>query len=399
MPSAPPSVRRIIVLGSTGSVGRQTLEVIAHLNDLHAKGVFATRLDVVGLAAGHDAETLNVQASRFSCPEVAIAQPVGGSISERARVGPSAAGLLVEEVDADMVVSAIVGFAGLEATLAALERGRDVALANKESLVAAGSIVVDTARRSGARLLPVDSEHAGVWQCLRLLPGDEAPPLAAPAHVSRIVLTASGGPFRTWTREQADHATPEQALAHPTWRMGAKISVDCASLMNKSLELIEAHWLFEVSPERLGAIIHPESIVHAIVEHADGSVVAQMASTDMRGPIQHALAWPEVLPSPLGRLDLARLASLRFEEPDLDRFPALALATEVMTRGGNAGAILSAANEAAVAAFLQGLIPFGRIVDLACEALDAVPHHAITDLDDARKADDSARRFIRERCG
>lgn len=394
MPRARTDLRRLIVLGSTGSVGRQTLDVVAHLNALHERDEFPTRLDIVGLAAGHDGDRLGEQALRFGCRNLALAMP--RNPAPGARTGPSAAEQLVREVDADLIVSAVVGFAGLEATLAALELGRDVALANKESLVAAGALATAAARRTGARILPIDSEHAGIWQCLAQ---DAAPPLDEPPGLRRVILTASGGPFRGWSREQAYHATPEQALAHPTWRMGGKISIDSASLMNKALELIEAHWLFSLPGEKLAAIIHPESIVHALIERHDGSTIAQLAMPDMRGPIQRALAHPFAPPSLIPSLDLARLGSLRFEEPDPDLFPALRLAHTVIARAGTSGAILNAANEAAIAAFLQGLIPFGRIVELASEALDTLPAQPLTALEHARAADALARKFVRDRCG
>jgi len=410
--SSPASRRRVIILGSTGSIGTQSLEVIEHLNALHDRGQWPTRLDVVGLAAGSNGAALVEQARRFGVGHAALSDPVAAPVPGlNLRVGPESAEHLVREVEADLVIAAIVGVAGLGATLAAVELGRDVALANKETLFAAGAIVVAAAGRSGARLLPVDSEHSAIWQCLQgcaaplsaPVRSDPAPePLAPPCRVSRsverIVLTASGGPFRRLTREQIYNATPAQALDHPTWTMGAKVTIDSASLTNKALEILEAHWLYGLGATQIQSIIHPQSIVHSFVEFRDGSVLAQVSPPDMRGPIQYALSFPHRPPGRSRRLDWAALSSLEFEPPDPDRFPALNLAYEVIEAGGTAGAVFNAANEAAVEAFLAGgSIPFGRITELTAEALSAVGVGPIHSLGDVLEADRRAREFVESR--
>ncbi len=388
--------RRIIILGSTGSIGTSTLDVVAHLNRLHAQGQYPDRFDVVGLAAGHNCNLLAQQASRFNCPTTACSRPDSPATFK----GPTAALDLIHAVDCDLVMAAIVGSAGLPATLAAVQLGRDVALANKETLVAAGALVIPAAVRSGARLLPVDSEHSGVWQALMgINPAPLAPPLKAPDSVRRVTLTASGGPFRTWSIEQIRHATREQALRHPTWSMGAKVTIDSASLMNKALELIEAHWLFDLPPEKLDAIIHPQSVVHAIVELHDASVLAQLATPDMRTPIQAALSFPRRSSGAAPRLDLASLSRLEFETPDPAKFPALSLADHVMRLGQSSGAILNAANEEGVAAFLDPdrNLPFHCIAELAREALETLPIGPLRDLSDLAEAESLARDLVRRR--
>lgn len=432
--------RRIIILGSTGSIGTQTVEVIEHLNRLCDRGEWGTRYRVVGLAAGRNVRMLDEQARRFPDARVAIAHAdvrdlaigeqgmkagfSGGLL--RALHGARAAEQLVREVECDIVLAAMVGSAGLPATLAAVELGRDVALANKETLVAAGAIVAPAAMKSGSRLLPVDSEHCGVWQCLgsggATKPrSDEGvcagacPPMTCGAEIARVVLTASGGPFRTWEKERIERATPREALNHPTWSMGPKVTIDSASLTNKALEVIEAHWLFGLEPERIGVLVHPQSIVHAMVEYSDGNVLAQLAPPDMRTPIQCALTWPDRAPGVSKKLDWRSLTKLDFAEPDLERFPALGLGFEVIRRGGTAGAVFNAANEAAVEAFLMGHdvgpgagaatgraracppmrpIAFGRIAELSARAMDEVGVSALTTLDDAMAADAEARRFV-----
>lgn len=388
--------RRLIILGSTGSIGVSTLDVVTHLNRLYDAGTFPDRFEVVGLAAARNASLLAEQAARFGVRATALCSPGAGATF----TGQSAALDLVRAVDCDIVMAAIVGAAGLPATLAAVDLGRDVALANKESLVAAGSLVVPAAVRTGSRLLPVDSEHSGVWQALMgIAPTPLPPPLKAPESVHRVTLTASGGPFRAWSPDRIRHATREQALRHPTWSMGAKVTIDSASLMNKALELIEAHWLFELPPGKLAAIIHPQSIVHAIVELRDASMIAQLAAPDMRTPIQAALAFPRRASAPAPRLDLATLSRLEFEPPDPERFPALDLAYAVMRAGGSSGAILNAANEEAVAAFLDPArnLPFHRIPELAREALDTLPAAPLRDLADLHEADELARDIVRRR--
>ena len=394
-------VRRVMLLGSTGSIGTQTLEVLSNLNALHARGLASTRYEVVGLAAGRNAAALFAQAAALGVREVAVCAPgrVDAPPGMNVRVGEHACEALVREVECDVVLGAVVGFAGLPATLAAVEQGRDVALANKETLVAAGSIVVDAARRSGSRLLPVDSEHSAVWQCLP----DLVPPCRYGPEVSRVVLTASGGPFRGASAREVYDATPERALNHPTWSMGAKVTIDSASLTNKALELIEAHWLFGLESARLDAVVHPQSIVHSFVEFADGSVLAQCGAPDMRTPIQYALTHPERPGGCSKRIDWATLGRLDFEPVDHERFPALRVAHEVIRSGGDgattAGAVFNGANEAAVGAFLRGEIAFGRITELAREALTRVGVSALRTLDDAREADGEARRFVEREGG
>lgn len=423
------TTRRVIILGSTGSIGTQALDVVRHVNALHDAGNCPIRLQVVGLAARSRALELFSQAASLNVRHLALADEDGVRAtglatpsSAHLRTGPDAAERLVREVECDAVLAAMVGVAGLPATLAAIELGRDVALANKETLVAAGGLVVPAAYRSGARLLPVDSEHSGVWQCLR--PADApAPPNAPPRdhpthsdapmppfvcaeHVARVTLTASGGPFRTWTKDRIATATVQQALKHPTWSMGPKVTIDSASLMNKGLELIEAHWLFGLEPDRLAVLIHPQSIVHALVEYLDGSVIAQLGSADMRTPIMHALLAGSRPPACAPRLDWTTARSLDFEPLDHQRFPAVGLAMRAMRQGGTAGAVLNGANEEAVLAFLRAPeaahasnLPFGRIVELVERAMDQVGVRPITSLADVMDADRLARLAIRRSLG
>ncbi len=404
------TARRVLILGSTGSIGTQTLDVVGHLNALVAEGggpAGGERFEVVGLAAGKNAALLERQARAWRVP------------AERcvlaARDGPGAAERLVRETEADVVVAAMVGAAGLPATLAAVELGRDVALANKETLVAAGSLIVPLAGRTGARLLPVDSEHSAVWQCLQGRQGTEVraegrgegpvPPLACGDEVARVVLTASGGPFRTWTREASHAATPAQALKHPTWTMGAKVTIDSASLTNKAFEVIEAHWLFGLEGARIGVLIHPQSLVHALVEFADGSVIAQVEPPDMRGPIQYALTHPQRPAGCAAKLDWSSLRRLDFEPVDDERFPALGLAYRVIERGGASGAVFNAASEEAVSAFLAPgnergeRVPFGLLAEVAAAALESVATGPVRDLADVLAADGAARAWVRERLG
>lgn len=401
--------RRIILLGSTGSIGRQTIEVIAHLNTLAAKRESSDYFEIVGLAAGRDADALFAQAAALNVREVAVAHGpdaagLGAARGVRVRTGPDAAERLVREVPCDLVLGAIVGFAGLHATLAAVEMGIDVALANKETLVAAGSLVVAACQQSGARLLPVDSEHSAIWQCLvghadasSSRPADPrvgVPPFALDGQVARLILTASGGALRTRSFEQVYNATPEDALAHPTWSMGAKVTIDTASLTNKALELIEAHWLYGVPSSRLGALIHPQSIIHSIVEFEDGSSIAQLGAPDMRTPIQYALTHPRHAPGCSPKVNWEALGRLEFAPPDEVRFPALRLGHRVIDEGGTSGAVFNAANEAAVEAFLARRIPFGRIAELSAAALDEIGASPVRDLEDVIRADAEARRFV-----
>lgn len=404
--------RRLLILGSTGSIGVQTLQVVDHLNDLAARGLSPLSFRVVGLAAGRNARLLDEQARRLRVGHVALVDGGEDNLTPGPRVfrGPRAAEELVHAVDCDLVLAAIVGVAGLPATLAAVQRGRDVALANKETLVAAGALVIPAAKRSGSRLLPVDSEHSALWQCLTANPQARdapqadrsaftpAPPFDLPTDVERLILTASGGALRSMPLERLHDATPEEALRHPTWSMGPKVTIDSASLMNKALELIEAHWLFGAPPHRLAAVLHPQSLVHALVEWRDGSLLAHLAAPDMKIPIQHALTWPLRLPGCTPRPDLA---SLHFEPIDPSRYPVLDLAYRTIERGGATGAVLNAANEAAVEAFLRQSpskkIPFGRIADVVARALESVPAGQSVTLEEIMQADAAARRFVRER--
>ena len=342
--------RRVIILGSTGSIGRQTIEVINALNAARRMGRWSRPIEVVGLAAGSNAGALFEQAKTLGARSVALSsndQGLPAPPGVEALIGPDAAERLVRAPDADLVVAAIVGFAGLDATFASIDRGIDIALANKETLVAAGALAIAAARRAGVSIVPIDSEHSGIWQCLA---GAQAPPMSLDDTVKRVTITASGGPFRSWTKEAIRRATPEQALEHPTWSMGPKVTIDCASLTNKALEVIEAHWLFGLGPDRLRAVIHPQSIVHALVEFTDGSTIAQRGAPDMRTPIQCALTYPHRAPGIGDPTPPDAMRSMQFEEPDLARFPALGVAERVMTTGGVSGAVFNAANEAAVEA-------------------------------------------------
>lgn len=414
--------RRVIILGSTGSIGRQTLDVIEHLNALHQRGQSAHRFDVVGLAAASNVNVLSEQAATWPSARIAIAHQdvrelaigehrLGASFPGRllrALHGSDAPERLVREVDCDLVVAAIVGVAGLAPTLAAVELGRDVALANKETLVAAGALVTSVARKSGSKLLPVDSEHSALWQCLLGAaprfhsPADPPLPPGAPATTSirRAILTASGGPFREWSRAQLSRATPADALKHPTWAMGPKITIDCATLMNKSLELIEAHWLFGLRDDQLGMLVHPQSIVHAMVETTEGAILAQLGSPDMRTPIQFALSHPDRHAGKATPLDLTTLSRLDFAPVDTLRFPAADAWTRVLgdRAHSTAGAILNAANEDAVRAFLdrRAPIPFPKVSELALAAVDSVTAEPADSLDSVLRADRLARRFVRE---
>jgi 1-deoxy-D-xylulose-5-phosphate reductoisomerase len=351
--------RKLAILGATGSVGKSTLDLVERSPD---------RFEVVALTAASNVTALAEAAKRTGAGLAVIAEEARLAELREALAGTdcrAAAGreALIEAAaaDVDWVMAAIVGCAGLEPVMAAVEAGRTVALANKEALVTAGSLMTEAAARAGATILPVDSEHNAIFQCLA---GSRS------QDVSRLVLTASGGPFRTLSSAQMASVTPEQAVAHPNWSMGAKISVDSATMMNKGLELIEAHQLFGLPGERIDIVVHPQSVVHSLVEFIDGSVIAQLGAADMRIPIAYALAWPERMATPAERLDLARIGSLDFEPPDLARFPALRLAREVLAAGGAAPIILNAANEVAVAAFLDRRIGFTDIAATVAQALE-----------------------------
>ena len=355
--------RRVAVLGSTGSIGRSALEVIA------ASG---GRLTVAVLAACRRTALLEEQAVRFQPRRVVVADAQaahrhawnGLPRETELSVGPEAVAEAAAAEGVDIVLSAIVGSAGLAGTWAALSAGKTVALANKESLVVAGTLIAPLARERQAAIIPVDSEHSAVFQALQSGRRQE---------VRRVILTASGGPFRTFSSDQMARVTVDQALAHPTWAMGPKITVDSATMMNKALEIIEARWLFDLEPEQIGVLIHPQSIVHSLVEFVDGSIIAQLSPPDMRLPIQYALTWPERRASVAEKLQWTEGVRLEFEPADFDRFPALSLGMEVARRGGTAGAVLNGANEAAVAAFLGGRLAFDRIVPACRAVLDG--HH------------------------
>ena len=351
--------RRIAILGATGSIGKSTLDLIERDPD---------RFEVTAVTAATNVETLADIARRTRARLAVIADEQRRDELQARLAGTGcqvAAGEegLIEAAtgDAELVIAAIVGCAGLRPTMAAVETGRTVALANKEALVTAGALMTDAAATSGATLLPVDSEHNAIFQCLAGSRKDD---------VSRIVLTASGGPFRTASTETVAAATPAQAVAHPNWSMGAKISVDSATLMNKGLELIEAHYLFGLPSNQLEIVIHPQSVIHSMVEFIDGSVLAQLGSPDMRIPIAFALAWPERMATPAQKLDLTMIGRLDFEAPDLQRFPALALARDALEAGGAAPIVLNAANEVAVGSFLAGDIRFPDIVRLVRDTLN-----------------------------
>ncbi|MHB9146754.1 MAG: 1-deoxy-D-xylulose-5-phosphate reductoisomerase [Symbiobacteriia bacterium] len=343
------TAKGLIILGSTGSIGTQALDVARALPE---------RVRVVGLAAGGgNLDLLEQQVREFHPAAVAVADPQGAAELRRrlagepleVLAGPAGLVSLAAWDGAPLVLTAMVGVAGLEPTLAAIRAGKDIALANKETLIAAGELVTREARAHGVRLLPVDSEHSAIFQCLQ----------GAPAGaLKKIILTASGGPFRGWTREQLAAVTVAQALRHPRWVMGKKITIDSATMMNKGLEIIEAHWLFQAPVENIEVVVHPQSVVHSAVEFQDGSVVAQLGPTDMRLPIQYALTYPERLANSFPRLDLVAQGALTFEQPDPEAFPSLKYATQAVTIGGTMPAVVNAANEVAVAAFLAGGVDF-----------------------------------------
>ncbi|MCA9280282.1 MAG: 1-deoxy-D-xylulose-5-phosphate reductoisomerase [Phycisphaeraceae bacterium] len=383
--------QRVVVLGSTGSIGTQTLEIINHLNS-YAPCKEEPFFDVVGLSAGGSSTaTLEQQACAHPNAAIAVSRETDASFARSPMIGANAAEQLVRETEPDLVVSAIVGFSGLSATLAAVELGIDIALANKETLVAAGSVIVPLARKTGAKLLPVDSEHSGVWQCVQHL----TPPCIFDETIRRVVLTASGGPLLHWSKEDTENAPIDKVLAHPTWNMGQKVTIDCASLTNKALELIEAHWLFGIPADKLGVIVHPQSIVHAMVEMQDNSIIAQLGSPDMRTPIQVALTHhhPSLqrILCPSASVDLVKLSQLTFIKPDRDRFPALDLADRVMRVGGTSGAVFNAANEVAVRAYINGLISFGMIPRMTRDVMDALSVEHVRSVDDVFAADTRAR--------
>ena len=377
--------RSVTILGSTGSIGRSTVDLIAR----DRRGY-----EVLALTANTNVSLLAAQARRLGARLAVVADPARyGALAEAlsgsgiaCAAGPAA---LVEaaRLPAEWVMAGIVGAAGLAPTLAAVRRKAVVALANKECLVCAGHLFMDEVAENETTLLPVDSEHNAIFQVFDS---------TARESVERIILTASGGPFRTCTRTEMARATQAEALAHPNWDMGSKISIDSATMMNKGLELIEAHHLFRMPHERIGILVHPQSIVHSLVAYVDGSVLAQMGAPDMRTPISYCLAWPNRMSTPSARLDLARVSSLDFDEPDLDRFPAIELARQALDAGGAAPAVLNAANEVAVHAFLGGAIGFLDIPRIVVGVLDRASGLPMQSFDDVREADDLARRYARE---
>lgn len=380
-------MRRLILLGSTGSIGCSTLDVATAMPD---------EVRVVALAAGGRWELLAEQVARFRVPVVALNEEKHYDDLRRAcpggtqvLAGPNALVELVQSVDADLVLAAVVGAAGLPATLAAVERGMDLALANKESLVVAGELLMPLARERKANVIPVDSEHSAVFQAMQA---------GQRAEVSRVYLTASGGPFRAWERARIRAATLEQALRHPTWSMGPKITIDSASMMNKGLEVIEAHHLFGLPPEQIEVLVHPESIVHSIVEFCDGSQIAQLGTPDMKTPIQYAVTYPRRVGATAQRLAWSQARNLTFEPPDFERFPNLALAFEAARRGGTAGAVLNAANEAAVELFRAARITFGQMMDLTGSVFGRQRVIPNASLEQLLAADAWAREEVRACC-
>ncbi|MDE3154150.1 MAG: 1-deoxy-D-xylulose-5-phosphate reductoisomerase [Acidobacteriota bacterium] len=379
---------RIAILGSTGSIGTSALSVVEQQ---------AGRLEVVGLAAGGNAARLAEQVARFRPRAVAMAtgaavdalrQAAPPGLPKDIAVGREGLVAVATHPDVDIVLCASSGTDGLEAVLGAIEAGKTIALANKEVLVMAGPVVMEAARRRGVPVLPVDSEHNAIHQCLH---GRE------PAEVRRLVLTASGGPFRGRTAADLRRVGPEQALQHPTWRMGRKITIDSATLMNKGLEVIEARWLFDMSASRIDVVVHPQSVVHSMVELVDGSVIAQLGVTDMRLPIQYAFSYPARWPAPVPQLDLVRHGRLEFLAPDRDAFPCLGLAYRAAAAETSLPVVLNAANEVAVAAFLEGAIGFMAIPELIAEAMDAHQPFAVHTLAEVRRVDAWARDDATER--
>jgi 1-deoxy-D-xylulose-5-phosphate reductoisomerase len=379
-------MKNLAILGSTGSIGRSALAVV----DAHP-----SRLRIVGLAAGDNTSLLAEQISRYR-PRIAAVATEHGAERLRARSGdvlPAIAsgpeGLLAVAThpDVDIVICASAGTAALEAVLAAIEYGKAIALANKEVLVMAGVLVMEAARRRGVSILPVDSEHNAIHQCLH---GRRR------AEIRRLILTASGGPFRELSREALDRVGPDAALRHPTWQMGRKITIDSATLMNKGLEVIEAYWLFDVPPDRIDVVIHPQSIVHSLVELNDGSVIAQLGITDMRLPIQYACSYPDRWEAPLPSLDLTRAGRLEFHDPAHDRFPCLGLAYRALCAGGTLPVVLNAANEVAVDAFLEGKLGFTAIPQVIEKTMNDHVAERVSALEVVRRVDGWARARARE---
>jgi len=376
------SPRRIVLLGATGSIGRSACLVAKDAPE---------RVQIVGMSGFRNMANLAQEANALrplalAVPDETSAAELRTMLEYQPRIFTGEEGLceLAALEEADMILVAIVGTGGLRPTIAALEAGKDIALASKEVLVVAGELVMRAVERHGCRILPVDSEHNAIFQCLE---GRD------PSHTRKLILTASGGPFRTWPADKLRAVTREEALRHPTWRMGEKITIDSATLFNKGLEMIEAHWLFGVDIARVEVVIHPQSIVHSMVEFVDGSVLAQMSHSDMRFPIQYAFTWPDRVSGSLPPLEFAKLGRLDFEEPRYDVFPALDLARQAAERGGAMPAVLNAANEVAVAEFLASRIAFPRIWETVAEVLDQTADIPLTDLDGLLGADLAARKL------
>ena len=383
-------MRRLAILGSTGSIGQNALAVV----DAHP-----TRLSVVALAAGDNSELLSEQIRRYRPRVAALAKSeavdrlrAACGAGSSATLAGGAEGLMAVATcpDADIVICASSGTTALEAVLAAIDAGKTIAIANKEILVMAGALVTEAARRRGIAILPIDSEHNAVHQCLH---GRQR------RELRRLILTASGGPFRRFTRDELDRVSPQQALKHPTWKMGRKITIDSATMMNKGLEVIEAHWLFDVTADQIDVVIHPQSIVHSLVELADGSVIAQLGVTDMRLPIQYACSYPDRWDALLPSLDLARAGQLEFFTPDSERFPCLGLAYRALRTGGTLPVVLNAANEIAVEAFLDGKLGFTSIPVVIDLAMNGHAAESVSTLETVRRVDNWARTYARERAG
>lgn len=371
--------RHIAILGSTGSIGTQALDVIRQHRDL---------FEVELITANNSSSLLIEQAIEFDVNNVVICNPdkyqeVADALNPhmiKVFTGMDSVCDLVRSDGIDIVLTSMVGFSGLSSTIAAIEAGKTIALANKETLVAAGQLVMDLAMKHNVQILPVDSEHSAIFQCLMGSAG---------AEISKIHLTASGGPFRTWKREEIAKATAAQALKHPNWAMGSKITIDSATMMNKGLEIIEARWLFGTPGDKIEVVVHPESIIHSMVEYSDGSVIAQLGHPDMREPIQFALGWPFRLPLNNRKLNFAELGSITFHAPDKERFPALGLAYASLEKGGNMSCIMNAANEAAVAAYLRGEIGFYDITDIVSDCMNGSDFVANPDLETIFQTNDA----------
>ena len=375
-------MQTISILGSTGSIGTQALSLV----EMHPE-----RFRVVAMTGHRNRELFFQQVRKFRPEMAGLTEPIPmAEIPADLRfchwvMGKEALHVAAAEIPADMVLVSVVGIAGLQSVMDALAANRQVLLANKEALVTGGHLVMDAAKKIGKPLLPVDSEHSAIFQCLQGAAGNQP---------TKLLLTASGGPFRTWEKERIYHATRAEALNHPNWAMGAKITIDSASMFNKALEIIEARWLFDMAPEKIEVVVHPQSIIHSAVEFEDGAVIAQLGVPDMRVPIQYAMTYPERLPTGSRPLDLFALAQMTFERGDAEKFPALRIVKECLSAGGAACTIMNGANEAAVAAFLHDEIPFGGIARLVEGALDTLGHLPANNLDDIFHADQQARRVV-----